>query len=159
MALPYCQCSVFKSFINSLITFIEHEFCAKYLVCVAHGIVGVTFHLVENTEIKQAKRNTGSYGSSQQGGAERRGSRHPSSPLQVGRRHLGRESDVEQEGGLWAASRVPPAESEGRQLDISLSTMEEGGHEVKFLCVQLLKDLPNHVQPVSFIQQIGARHL
>lgn len=46
--------------------------------------------------------------------------------------------------------------SEGGQLDISLSTMEEGGYEVKFLCVQLLKGLPNHVQHVSFIQQIGA---
>lgn len=118
------------------------------------------FHIVENPGIKQTKRNTGSYRSSKQGGAEPRGSRHPSSPVQVRRRHLGRENDVETRGrlvgGLWNDTC---RRSEGRQLDISLSTMEEGGNEVKFLCVQLLKGLPNHVQHVSFFQQIGARHL
>ena len=164
MALSYYQCSIIKSFINSLITFIERAFHGKYLACVGtvdiplHTAYLELFHIVENTRIKQAERNTGSYGSSQQGGAEPRGS----SPV-----HLFRsEGDIwaekmmwEQEGGLLAASRVTPAEGQKGDNWTSLSTMEEMGYEVKFLCVQLLKGLPNHVQPVSFVQQIGARHL
>ena len=73
---------------------------------------------------------------------------------------MGRENDVGTRGRLVGGLRSDTCRrSEGRQLDISLLTMEEVGYEVKFLCVQLLKGLPNHVQPVSFVQKIGARHL
>ena len=127
MALSYCQCSVFQSFINSLITFIEHEFCGKYLAYV--GTVDIPLHTHawsysiqwKTQELNRPREIQGPIGA-----PSREGQSLEEADIQV---HLFRSGgDIwaekmmwKQEGGLLAASGMTPAEGQKGDSWTSLS--------------------------------------